>query len=250
MKKIILLLILITGNLSFGQITLPESRPDDLKITYTATKGLQNLNETIFISSDSSFYENIFQDISNRISFNISSQELDELYDVFKKYELDKISSKQTPRMAPERMGDNLMLQWGDNSFVVSNSGNFMIENNFINAWKEIGKRIKKFAVAQIDLKSVKFIIQFDNTLIGKRVTLYLNNEFLYDNTIPTESEQKAGQVRVTTDVCFSAAPGDHYLKVSLMETGIVQELKINISENDVIALTMNGNTIEAVKLQ
>jgi len=243
MKKIILVLLILSFKFSFAQ-TLPESRPADLKISYTVTKGLQNAYYNTLLSIDSCYYETIFQDITNRFTFILTSAELDDLYAVFQKYEINKISSKQTPRMAPERAGDNLLFQWGDNSMLIANSGSYMIDNNFLPAWRKIVKNVKKFVKVQLDERSKNFILEFDKTLIGKKVSLYLNDDFLYDNIVPMDEEQKAGQMIEATQVTLAAVPGTYYLKVVLSESGITQDLKIDIAENSAIGLTLNGNKI------
>jgi len=77
------------------------------------------------------------------------------------------------------------------------------------------------------------YTVEFDSTLIDKRVPLYLNNEFIYDNII-----------KETPVNNLSAVPGIYYLKIYLSEGGLTQTVRIDLSENNIVRLTKNGNII------
>lgn len=239
MKKIFLAVILFISVRAFAQDYLPEEFPADLKVTYTATKGLMNSSETIFLSADSCYYETIFQDITNRFTFYTTSKNMKELFDTFNKYEIEKITTKKLDRAAPERMGDNLLLQWGQDfySILISNSGNFILSDKWLNNWKKIVKNVKKHAKVELDNRSRTFTIKFDTPLTGKKVAMYLNNEFLYDNTLP----------EISSDGFFlnlQAVPGTYYLKVVTGDTGTAQEFKVEITEGKEIGLGWDGTNV------
>lgn len=239
MRTFFLALTLFIAGVSFAQDYLPEEFPADFKVTYTATKGLMNSSETIFLSADSCYYETIFQDITNRFSFYTTSKNMKELFDVVNKYEIGKISTKKLDRPAPERMGDNLLLQWGQDfySILVTNSGNFILNDKWLNNWKKIIKNVKKHVKVELDNRSRTFTIKFDESLSEKKVTMYLNNEFLYDNTLPLISSD--GYL-----LNLQAVPGTYYLKVVMGENGAAEEFKVELSEGKEIGLGLTGNKI------
>jgi hypothetical protein len=239
MKKVLLFVIIIflSGTVS-GQY-LPEECPSDLRITYTATKGLMNSAETIYLSQDSCYYETIFQDVTNRFSFFLSGKNMKELYDVFMKYKIESITAKPLQRAAPERMGDNLLLQWdGFNSLLISNSGNFILEDKWLNNWKKILKNIRKFVKVEIDNRSRNFTVRLDESFSDKKLAMYLNNEFLYDNTISSVNVEGF-------TITLAAVPGQYYLKTVMTEIGISQEFKVDLLEGTELKLSLKGNTIE-----
>ncbi|MBX7045241.1 MAG: hypothetical protein K1X86_05310 [Ignavibacteria bacterium] len=238
MKKIFLFfLIVFLYKASYSQY-LPEERPEDLRITYTATKGLMNSGETIYLSLDSCYYETSYQDIVNRFTFFITNKDMNELYEVFNKYEVEKMSSKMLDRPAPERIGDNLLIQWGDfYSINIANSGNYILYDKWLANWKKAVKNIRKYAKTQIDDRGRSFTIKFDESMSGKKVAMYLNNEFLYDNTLP----DIGGQGFVVT---LAAVPGDYYLKVSISEPVTSEQFKLPIIEGTEINLALKGNLI------
>ncbi|MBS1492095.1 MAG: hypothetical protein JST55_01210 [Bacteroidetes bacterium] len=242
MKKLFFVILLISiSKLSFGQnyYYFADGNPPDLKITYTTTKALMNSSETIYLSRDSCYYETIFQDVTNRFNFFITGKNMDEMYEVLLKYQVDKIKTKTLTREAPERMGDNLLLQWGEYSSInINNSGNFILEDKWLNDWKKIVKNIRKFVKVSIDDRSRNFIVRFNESMYGKKAALYLNNEFLYDNIIPDKSTE--GFI-----VNLAAVPGTYYLKVVLDDTGASGEFKVDIAEGTELGLSLNGNTIQ-----
>lgn len=240
MKKVFFIIVIILfTRTSFGQYYFADGNPPDLKITYTTTKGLLNSSETIFLSRDSCYYETIFQDISNRFTFYITSKNMDEMYEVLLKNEIPKISSKQLERAAPERAGDNLLLKWGEySSIVTNNSGNFILEDKWLNNWKRIVKNIRKFVKVEIDNRSRDFTVKLDESFSGKKLAMYLNNEFLYDNTISSVNPE--GFI-----ITLATVPGKYYLKAVVDDTGASQEFKIDLEEGTEIKLTLKGNTIQ-----
>ncbi len=237
-KLLIILVLLLSSGTSFGQYYFADGNPPDLKITYTTTKGLLNSTETIFLSRDSCYYETIYQDITNRFTFFITSKNMDEMYDVLLKNEVSNIASKQLERAAPERAGDNLLLQWGEHSsIVINNSGNFILQDKWLNNWKKIIKNIRKHVKVQLDDRSRDFIVKFDESLSGKKIAMYLNNNFLYDNT---PSDINGTGFFVT----LAAVPGTYYLKVVVDEAGASEEFKLDLTEGTEIGLSLKGNTL------
>lgn len=238
MRKIFFLLILISlSKLSFAQY-LPEECPQDLRITYTTTKALLNSAENIYLSTDSCYYETIFNDITNRFTFFITAKDMKELYAVLNKYEIENIRTKQLQRPAPERMGDNLQIEWDQfNSILITNSGNMILEDKWLNNWKKIVKNIRKYVKMQLDDRSRNFTVKFDESLSGKKIAMYLNNDFLYDNTLP----------EITTEGFFvnlAAVPGAYYLKVVAGDVNFAESFKVDLSEGTEISLSLKGNSI------
>jgi hypothetical protein len=240
MKKLFLTTVLILfSGISYGQYYFADGNPPNLKITYTTTKGLLNSAETIFLSRDSCYYETIYQDISNRFAFYITSKNMDEMYDILLKYEIPKISSKQLGRAAPERAGDNLLLQWGEySSIVTNNSGNFILEDKWLNNWKKIVKNIRKFVKVEIDNRSRNFTVRLDESFSDKKLAMYLNNEFLYDNTVSSVNVEGF-------TITLAAVPGQYYLKAVIDDTGASQEFKVDLTEGTELKLSLKGNNIE-----
>lgn len=240
MKKIFLLFILVLfSKISFGQYYFTDGNPPDLKITYTTTGGLLNSAETIFLSRDSCYYETIYQDVSNRFTFFITSKDMDEMYEILKKYEVSLIASKQLERAAPERAGDNLLLQWGDySSIVINNSGNFILQDKWLNNWKKIKKNIRKFVKVETDNRSREFTVRLDESFSGKKLAMYLNNEFLFDNTISSVNVEGF-------TITLSAVPGKYYLKTVVDDVGASREFKVDLEESTELKLSLKGNTIE-----
>jgi len=162
-----------------------------------------------------------------------------ELFEIFNKYEIEKITTKKLEREAPERVGDNLLIQWGQDfySILISNSGNFILNDKWLNNWRKIVKNVKKHAKVELDNRSRTFTIKFDEVLKGKKVAMYLNNEFLYDNNLP----------EISSDGFFlnlQAVPGTYYLKIVPGDTGAAQEFKVEIAEGKEINLGLDGNSI------
>lgn len=240
MKKVFLFVIIIfITKVSFGQYYFADGNPPNLKITYTTTKGLLNSTEAIYLSRDSCYYETIYQDVSNRFTFFLTSKNMDEMYEVLLKYEVNKIASKQLQRAAPERAGDNLLLQWGEfSSIVVNNSGNFILEDKWLNNWKRIVKNIRKFVKVETDNRSREFTVRLDESFADKKLAMYLNNEFLYDNMIP------AVNIEGFT-ITLAAVPGTYYLKAVAGDNSATEEFKVDLIEGTEIGLTLKGNTIQ-----
>ncbi|CAF3783389.1 unnamed protein product [Rotaria sp. Silwood1] len=216
-----------------------DGNPPDLKVTYTTTSPLLNSAETIFLSRDSCYYETIFQDVTNRFTFFITSKSMDELYAVLLKYEVNKITSKTLSRAVPERMGDNLSLNWGEySSILITNSGNYILDDKWLVNWKKIVKNICKYVKEQQDNRIRNFTVKFDESMSGKKIAMYLNNEFLYDNTLPEINIENFF-------VTLAAVPGQYYLKVIVGEGGAPVEFKMDIDEGTEVSFSFKGNSIQ-----
>lgn len=127
------------------QSRLPEQCPEDIIFIYRLSGGLRYYSEMIFISRDSCYYLVNNAGSITRCDFNLSGEELETLYLIFRDNNFDRIETYE--KRVFDRGGENIILNWGKEYVNVSNSGFSFIEDKWLYSWQNCIDSIKKIAI-------------------------------------------------------------------------------------------------------
>ena len=189
---IVTLLFLFTGfycakNPPINRVNdpLPDSAPNNLVIQYSMNGGMLYYSESIYISSDSSFWQVNDEGNVSKVYFAISPDEMDKLYSAFKDNKFDRITTKDV--MVTDRGGEDISLFWGNNQHVsVSNSGLKFIDEDWQNNWKNCRIALLEICIRESDKNKKNFEIRIDKSAYNRKVTIGNRNKTILQDSIFT----------------------------------------------------------------
>ena len=210
-KKSAVLLILMLTALNFYSCStfskiLPEKRPKDVVFNYNEDGGMLPVGKNYFISADSSFANYYMYDARNKIYFNVSTEELDELYNIFYKNDFDKI--KTFEEMVYDRGGNKVSISWKGEKIYKSNTGISFIEKEWQEEYRVILSAIGKLVAPKINELKINFTLKIDTSIINlDKVT-----KIIIDDDI-TYYSSKDG---IKDSISLNLIPGEHNVRVSV----------------------------------
>ncbi|MFC2092314.1 hypothetical protein ACFLSV_00300 [Bacteroidota bacterium] len=190
---------------TFSQI-LPEKRPDDVVFFYSESGGMLSVGKNYIISADSSFTNYYMYDARNKIHFNASPEEVDELYNIFYKNDFDKI--KTFEEMVYDRGGNKVSISWKGEKIYKSNTGISFIEKEWQEEYRVILSAIGKLVALKINKLKINFTLKIDTSIINldKITKIIIDDDITYYSS-------KDG---IKDSINLNLIPGEHNVRVSV----------------------------------
>ncbi len=189
---------------------LPGTRPEKLTIQYSLGGGMRYYSENLFISQDSCVYTINDEGAISKFYFNMTGDELDALYKVFKDNEFAKIKTRQEEIY--DRGGESIGLSWGNGKYAhVDDEGMTLIENSWKKQWSECLGAVKNVLNSALNKQKKDYEVRIDKTLFGKTMTVYVKDQTIIpESTVMAESELEN---KVTKTI--KLLPGKNIISVS-----------------------------------
>lgn len=200
---VITLVIVTTGQ------ELPETRPQSFSITYKAYTPAVELYEDIVIAPLGSYYQYSYKNHVSRINFTLSEAELDAVYDIFRSSAFIQLPSAQDS-LASGEAGTLIMLKAGRHEHTVVETPTAIIGEAWAGSWQFVRQAIFAVRGREFQEQAIPLTFQFDATLLGLPVSLYLNREQIFQGEIQTQF--------ILVPFSVNKIPGDYLLEVALGE--------------------------------
>lgn len=200
---VIILIIVTTGQ------ELPETRPQSFSVTYKAYTPTVELYEDIVIAPLGSYYQYSYKNHVSRINFTLSEAELDAVYDIFRSSAFIRLPSVQDS-LANGEAGTLVTLKAGRHEHTVVETPAAMIGEAWAGSWQFVRQAIFAVRGREFQDQAIPLSFQFDATLLGLPVSLYLNREQIFQGEIQTQF--------ILVPFSVNKIPGDYLLEVSLGE--------------------------------
>lgn len=168
---------------------LPDNRPDKFSIQYGFGGGMVYYSENLYISQDSCVYTIDDEGAISKYYFNMTDNQLDSLYKVFKANNFNKIKTHDENIL--DRGGESIGLTWGNRKYAhVDDAGMTLIDDNWKKEWSACLGAVKSVLSAQLNKQKKDYEIRIDKTLFGKTMSVYVKQETIIpESTVMAESE-------------------------------------------------------------
>jgi hypothetical protein len=218
---------------------LPGARPEKFAVSYFLGGGMRYYGETLYISADSCTYEINDEGAKSKIYFNLSSDELDKLYKVFKDNDFHKI--KTYDQEVYDRGGVSISLSWGNGkSANVSDGGMTFIKENWKNEWSACISALKDIISTQLGKQKKDYEIRIDKTFFGKTMNIYVKSEVVIPkSTVMAESEMEKYVTKT-----IKLIPGEHVMSIS-WDTKHYETVHISPDSSKGITLYLGNDSLK-----
>ena len=195
---------------------LPKKRPADVQISYNEDGGMMLASKNYFISEDSSYYSDQMFDASNKVYFDVVSQELDELYAVFYNNNFGNISTYE--EQVYDRGGNSVSIKWNGEEMIVSNSGFSFVNDDCSEQYGAVINAIQELVDSKVSEMKRDFVIKLDEGIksSGKTVNILLDNSLLYSSDNISEKDS----------IICRLLNGNHTVKVNIYDKGNISDGK------------------------
>lgn len=166
----------------FSSSKLPE-KPEKINIEWHDDGGMLPESETIYLSEDSSYWAFWRYDYEQKIYFDVTKDELTNLYAVFVENEFDQIRLIEEQEVY-DRGGTTIRLTCDGNYFDKNNSGMTFIHESDVKNYVAVENAIYDFAKTKIEPAKTPFTITFSDELLnsGEVLSFNMNGRFLISN--------------------------------------------------------------------
>lgn len=239
----IILMTVITLFLVVNGQTLPETRPQNFSVTYKAYIPEAELYEEMVIAPLGSYYQYTYKTSVSRINFTLSQAELDDIYEVFRGAQFDRIPSGDND-LTIDETGTLVELEVGRRTYAVVESSENAVPETWAKSWQFVRQAVSSVRGREFLEQANPFTIQLDGSLIGVPLRLYLNREVLFEGEVDNEAIRFA--------VTLDKIPGNYLLEAMVGQV-YVQELAISESSENthyILAFTGNQLTLNGVPMQ
>ena len=186
---------------------LPETRPQSFTVTYKAYTPDVNLYEEIVIAPLGSYYQYTYKNHVSRITFTLSTAELDAVYDIFRSSSFIQIPSLQDSLAAGEA-GTLVSMDAGRWQNTVVETPAAMMGEAWSGSWQFVRQAIFAVRGREFNEQALPIGFQFDSSLMGLPLSLYINREQIFTGEIEPKF--------VLVPFSINKIPGDYLLEVAL----------------------------------
>lgn len=162
-----------SGQSIFGASSLPDD-PEKIVIEWSEGGGMLPEGQDIYISLDSSYYEMWHDQIDQKLYFNTTEEELDEIYQVFIENDFNGIRQIEEQEVY-DRGGTSIRLVADGKYYDKNNSGMTFLHKNDVEEYYAIENKIYSFAKNKIEDQKVKTTVTISQDLLAKNYLLYIN---------------------------------------------------------------------------
>jgi hypothetical protein len=209
MKNILFLSVAVTffvfacsgegGGTLFSGSALPEN-PEKVIFEWSDGGGMLPEGENIYISEDSSYWSMWRLNYEQKIYFTTSSEEIDELYQVFLDTDFDKINLIEEQEVY-DRGGTSIRLIADGKYFDKNNSGMTFVHENSWDEYAAVSDAIYSFAKEKTASSKIPVKLKLSNSLLKSNYLIYIN---VNDRTIYNSNRDSA---LTEKDTILYAAP-------------------------------------------
>ena len=183
---------------------LIENRPRDFEVRYSVGGGMIDSSEGMTIKPGICKYTRRYEGIENSITFQLQKEELDELYQVFRRNRFDKIRT-DNKTLVYDKGGASINLRVGHRFYNVGTSGTFVIRGK--KEWRTILAALNKIIERVKKKQEVPLRIILDKSLMNKHIYLNVLQKTLFYGLIDAQSKTRhivrliPGKYRIKTQL-------------------------------------------------
>lgn len=204
MKKF-LLWLLLTFLASCGWTALPEKRPDDLRIWLSESGGMVPEGHTITISRDSCTAEYHVRANTYSCRFQLTPEELDELWRTFHTAAFDRIGERTEE--VYDRGGTSIGLSWGNTTVSKSDGGMSFVEGRSALRYAGCRNKIYMLTNPKVDERKISVSISISPEIFNDSTLVYLQADM---SSLTGSDSLHAGWKKV-----MKLLPGDYGFTVN-----------------------------------
>lgn len=160
------------GNSIFSSSDLPEN-PEKIVIEWNEGGGMLPEGQNIYISLDSSYYYNWHDQTKQKLYFNTSEEELNEIYQVCIDNDFDGIRLNEEEAVC-DRGGTSIRLIIDGKYYDKNSSGGTFIHESDIEEYAAVENKIYGFAMSKIEDMKIKTTIKVSPELTSNYL-VYIN---------------------------------------------------------------------------
>jgi hypothetical protein len=187
------------GGSIFNGSELPE-KPEKISFEWSDGGGMLPEGENIYISEDSSYWSMWRLDYEQKIYFTTSTEEMDQLYQVFLDNDFDKINLIEEQEVY-DRGGTSIRLIADGKYFDKNNSGMTFVHENSWDEYDAVSNAIYSFAKQKTESSQIPVTVKLSNSLLESNYLIYIN---VNDRTIYNSDRDSA---LTEKDTILYAAP-------------------------------------------
>lgn len=232
-----ILLIIVIGLGFFSH--LPLTRPAIFEVRYNGNSGMIPYAHTIRISAEQSNYTIYKEGFNVQVEFDLSSDELDQVYQTLRNNRIDRIWTYTEEVL--DRGGGAVQVQAGLATYQVSNSGSSFImspwQTNYDNAVGAIMRLVQR--PIPTNQPPHTFDIRWDESL-GGLLTLHLDvgNHLI---RLDDDNDPFVPMVRIVTD----DPTATYILTMKNYQEETVGEFAVNLSETQGVHISQTDEGFE-----
>jgi hypothetical protein len=188
----------------------PDTRPDDLIVETGEGGGMNGDFTSVYISKDSSYYIIGLRRISNKLYFDLTDAELDELYQFLKDNHFDKIKSKDLDEVVHDQGSTSITIRHGGERTYATSGGGTRIAGKYGPNFGAIVSKLNKLAQDKTADQKKEYTITLDESMFGHGKRFYLSFE---THRFGYNSEDTIFKKELTLDIYN----GDHQFQCGLL---------------------------------
>jgi hypothetical protein len=238
-SSLFLFLFLVLFSLSACQppeSQLPAERPADFSLSYSSSGGMLPIGENLTLTAGTSTYEYYDHGNTTLVEFELTEQELNDLYQWLRQNRFDLIETRS--EQVFDRGGESISINWGTTHYNVSNSGLSFIEEDWQEEWGNVLGAVTDLMQRKLEEQRVVYTIVLDRSLTGETVSIYLNNGPVFSGVVENADDLDA--------ITFpqQQLPGVARLVVQVDSQAIYQEYEVTIEEAAGIQISLEDNQL------
>lgn len=173
------LLFSCDDSVSVGKSKLPENI-ETISISWSYGGGMMYFFEDIEINQNTCNYVVDRGGVEQKVSFEITDKQINELFKVFRDNSFDKITTYE--EMVLDRGGSSIELNINGKNYRVSNAGLNFVKDKYVENYNAIEETILSLVYAEVENQKQEVKITIDSSIIATdySVTLYVNDIIYY----------------------------------------------------------------------
>lgn len=240
-----LLLVLLISITSCKLLNKPPKQPKLISIEWNKSGGMMPLYTKAQLSEDSCVWKNYNGITLQQSTFNLSKDELNELYLVFYANQFTKIESSKQEVL--DRGGSDILINVDGKKYELLNSGTNFITDEYKTNYNEIENAIIKKCNEANKKLNKSFTLNLDESITSSKhnIVLYIDNREVYN-------EQKSEEF---TTVTHSTQSNSLHFKILIMQKSnasfqtVLNKYELTLSklpsDNDIILTLVDGKLIQ-----
>ncbi len=197
-----------------GCSTMPKERPNDFSIRLSDHGGMLPSGYSIELSNDSSYIEYHVFNARNKVYFQLTDKELDNIYQVCVKQKFDIIKEKK--EMVYDRGGTSINLNANGKHIQKSDAGTSFIRKKHAKRFGKVEGMIRKMAREKTDVLKRIIPVHIADSLLTDSTFLHIHVNQGGFTSFGFNSEKDGEQNQI--EVPFYL--GDNHVSASLVEAG------------------------------
>jgi hypothetical protein len=215
---------------------LPAERPADFSLRYSSHGGMLPIGENLTLTAATSTYEYFDHGNTTTIEFELTEQEINDLYQWLRQNRFDLIEART--EQVFDRGGESIDINWGTTHYNVSNSGISFVEEDWQEEWGNVLGAVTDLMQRKIEEQRVVYTILLDQSLVGETVSIYLKNGPLFSGVVENPDNLEA------IPLTQRELPGVARLVVQVDSQAIYQEYEATIEPSAGLHISLENNQL------